>query len=416
MPFFDGDFSSFFSLMHEYVDDKAFNNSFCDLVPKIMSNALNEVIVIINESDTNVVVTVIPPQICHSLRGWDPTMAIHLLKKSDHYDAFVPIPSFASRAPGMHTIVGRRRYGTDPMQVASGRCRPDSGPVIMNQSKHAPGPEANGFNDIDTTCITGANSLVKTFEIPRSELNMSSVVTDCPYDNSAFVARIAADGIYCTEKEPGGTLLIPSCKKPDAGFKEPNLCNDIALDTISYLDNLRTKFSRNLFIAHLNVNSLRYKFYEIYDILNGNRIDIFGISETKIDASFTNAQFSIDGFKLYRQDRDCKGGGILVYIKDSLPHRLLNAHTGLTNGVEYMSFEICFKRRKWFLVYMYRPPKVSNKCAWDVLSKLADHFVGNSNLTVFFGDINYDMYKDNILHDLCDIYDLKKFRKWSYMF
>ena len=56
---------------------------------------------------------------------------------------------------------------------------------------------------------------------------------------------------------------------------------------------------------------------------------------------------------------------------------------------------------------MYRPPKVSNKCAWDVLSKLADHFVGNSNLTVFFGDINYDMYKDNTLHDLCDIYDLK---------
>ena len=178
---------------------------------------------------------------------------------------------------------------------------------------------------------------------------------------------------------------------------------------MSYLDNLRTKFSRNLFIAHLNVNSLRYNFFEIYDILNGNRIDIFGISETKIDASLTNAQFSIDGFELYRQDRDCKGGGIFVYIKNSLPHRLLNAHTGLTNDVEYMSFEICFKRRKWFLVCMYRPPKVSNKCAWDVLTKLADHFVGNLNLTVFFGDINYDMYKDNILHDLCDRYDLKNF-------
>ena len=180
-------------------------------------------------------------------------MAIHLLKKSDHYDAFVPVPSFASRAPGMHTIVGRMRYGTDPMPVASGRWRPDSGVVIMNQPKYAPGPEANGFNDIDTSCITGANSLVKTFEIPRSELNMSGVVADCPYDNSSFVARIPADVIYCSEKEPGGTLLTPSCKKPDAGFKEPNLCNETALDTISYLDNLRTKFSRNLFIAHLSI-------------------------------------------------------------------------------------------------------------------------------------------------------------------
>ena len=79
---------------------------------------------------------------------------------------------------------------------------------------------------------------------------------------SAFVARIPADGIACNEKDPGGTLLTPSCKKPDAGFKEPNLCNDTALDTISYLDNLRTKFSRNLFIAHLKVNSLRYIFFK----------------------------------------------------------------------------------------------------------------------------------------------------------
>ena len=41
------------------------------------------------------------------------------------------------------------------------------------------------------------------------------------------------------------------------------------------------------------------------------------------------------------------------------------------------------------------------------MSQLADHFVDSSNLTIFFGDINYDMLKDNILHDLCDVYDLK---------
>ena len=297
---------------------------------------------------------------------------------SNHgYPSFEKVRSLWRICSGAQ-LCTRHAYHSGPEAVRYGPDASSIGPVPArlwrgdNEPAQTCAPEANGFNDIDTSCITGANSLVKTFEIPRNELNMSGVVIDCPYDNFAFVARIPADGIYCTEKEPGGKLLTPSCKKPDAGFKEPNRCNDTALDTISCLDNLRTKFSRNLFIAHLNVNSLRYKFFEIY---NG--------------------------------DGDCKGGGILVYIKDSLPHRLLNAHTGPTNGVEYMSFEICFKRRKWFLVYMYRPPKVSNKFAWDVLTKLADHFVCNSNLTVFFGDINYDMYKDNILHDLCDIYDLK---------
>ena len=47
----------------------------------------------------------------------------------------------------------------------------------------------------------------------------------------------------------------------------------IPSDIIPYLDTLRTKYSRNIFIAHLNVSSIRYKFYEIH-ILNGNRIHI----------------------------------------------------------------------------------------------------------------------------------------------
>ena len=62
MPSFDGDLSSFFHLMYEYVDDKVYDNSFGDLVPIIMSNALNDVIVIIDETDTNGSVTVIPPK------------------------------------------------------------------------------------------------------------------------------------------------------------------------------------------------------------------------------------------------------------------------------------------------------------------------------------------------------------------
>ena len=121
------------------------------------------------------------------------------------------------------------------------------------------------------------------------------------------------------------------------------------------------KYPRNFFMAHLNINSIRHKFYEIYNMLNGNRIDIFGISETKINASFTNAQFNIPGFKLHRQDRDLKGngGGILVYIKDSIPHRILRKHSGITDGVEYMSFEVCFKSVNGSLrMYISRPRSV----------------------------------------------------------
>ena len=52
-----------------------------------------------------------------------------------------------------------------------------------------------------------------------------------------------------------------------------------------------TDLASSLAVYQKNVNSIRYKFYEINDILNGNRIDIFGLSETQFDASFTDAQF-----------------------------------------------------------------------------------------------------------------------------
>ena len=218
----------------------------------------------------------------------------------------------------------------------------------------------------------------------QAVLNDDSVYShhgdDVTYSNSVPVSTDQAvlndDSVYSHhDDDVTDSNSVPVSTGHGVRLNESISPGDAALDTINYLDTLRTKYPRNLFIAHLNVNSIRYKFYEIHDILNDNRIDIFGISETKIDPSFTDAQFCVEGFKLYRQDRNAKGngGGIFVYIKDFIPHRILKTHSGITNAIEYMSFEVCFKRRKWFLVYMYKPPKVSDEIAWSVLSQLADN-------------------------------------------
>lgn len=46
--------------------------------------------------------------------------------------------------------------------------------------------------------------------------------------------------------------------------------------------------------------------------------DILTIQETKIDRTFPNSQFYIDGYKLFRKDRTKRGGGIAVYVRDSI--------------------------------------------------------------------------------------------------
>ena len=71
MSFFDGDYIPFFNLMHKYVDDESYSMSFCDLVPIMMSNALDEGIVIINDSIDDFFVTVLSPRTRCLVKLWD---------------------------------------------------------------------------------------------------------------------------------------------------------------------------------------------------------------------------------------------------------------------------------------------------------------------------------------------------------
>ena len=54
--------------------------------------------------------------------------------------------------------------------------------------------------------------------------------------------------------------------------------------------------------------------------------NIFLISETKIDNSFPNSQLSINGYRMFRRDRNCCGGGLCLYVKDSIASKQLNSH------------------------------------------------------------------------------------------
>ena len=64
---------------------------------------------------------------------------------------------------------------------------------------------------------------------------------------------------------------------------------------LSILDELRKKNLGRIIIGHLNINSLRNKFDEMKSMIQG-KVDIFVVSERKIDESFPTCQFKIDGF------------------------------------------------------------------------------------------------------------------------
>jgi len=87
---------------------------------------------------------------------------------------------------------------------------------------------------------------------------------------------------------------------------------------------LRLKHSNKIIIATLNINSICNKFEQLITIVR-NKVDILVITETKLDTSFPESQFLMHGYsKPYRFDRNRNGGGVMIFVREDIPSKLLN--------------------------------------------------------------------------------------------
>ena len=99
-----------------------------------------------------------------------------------------------------------------------------------------------------------------------------------------------------------------------------------------------------LILGHLNINSIRNKFEAVKFTIDRN-IDIFLISETKLDVSFPTAQFLIKDFSGPEGfERNSKFGGLLLYIHEDIPSKILTYRSNC--GIETLLVEINRRKRK----------------------------------------------------------------------
>ena len=118
---------------------------------------------------------------------------------------------------------------------------------------------------------------------------------------------------------------------------------------------MKAQSSDKLILGHLNIKSVRNKF-EALKFLIGNNIDILLISETKLDHSFPSTQFLIKGSSAsYRFDRNSKGGGLLFYIREDIPSKILTYNSNC--DIETLLAEISLSKRNWLLNGSYNPTK-----------------------------------------------------------
>ena len=91
----------------------------------------------------------------------------------------------------------------------------------------------------------------------------------------------------------------------------------------------------------LLVSILKFEAFKLW--VKGN-IDIIVVVESKIDVSFTQQQFAIEGYHLpLRRDRNALGGGVMIFVREDIPVKQICSDVAL--NIEGILIEINLRKK-----------------------------------------------------------------------
>ena len=88
-----------------------------------------------------------------------------------------------------------------------------------------------------------------------------------------------------------------------------------------------------------------------------------------------------------RKDRDRNGGGLLLYINEDIPFKVIQ-NSSLPTTLEVLSIEINLGRFKFLLIELYKPPSVCEKEFLLRLDKAHNFFSTKYENITLIGDFN----------------------------
>ena len=144
-----------------------------------------------------------------------------------------------------------------------------------------------------------------------------------------------------------------------------------SLNSNDILSNIKVRVNNKLIIGNLNINSIAVKFDQL-KLMVKYKVDILVLTETKIDSSFQNQQFHIEGFCLHIDlDRNKHGGAVLVYIREDIPSTILKK-TFLPDDIEGIFIELNLRKHKRLLSATYHPPNQKDDYFFKHFGKAID--------------------------------------------
>ena len=249
-------------------------------------------------------------------------------------------------------------------------------------------------SSIDFSCEQVLNPLAECFISQTKEIANESINTGYYGSNNPKIPLPKSLFTINSGSNVGHTNLVNS--------------NNLIENPYTILKDIRMKNIHKIVIGHLNINSIRNKIEMISDLIRGN-IDIFLISESKIDTTFPTTQFKIHGYHLpYRKDRSAHAGGLLLYVREDIPSKLLQFK--FDSDIGCIIIEISIFKKIWLIMGLYNPKDQQIVNFLMVISKCLDHYFSLYDNIILLGDFNAEI-TEVAMDEFSGIYDFKSLIK-----
>ena len=122
------------------------------------------------------------------------------------------------------------------------------------------------------------------------------------------------------------------------------------------------------------------------------------LSETWLNKSVKNAEVEIEGYKIFRLDRNGKrGGGVCAYICTLLKAHILKDLSGTSkNWFQQLWLQVQYRKIKSFVICVaYRPPDCHISCFEDHLKPLSTYALMLNKSVIILGNLNCNLLYEN---------------------
>ena len=204
--------------------------------------------------------------------------------------------------------------------------------------------------------------------------NYDSNVNDYLHDDSV---------ILCSDSD---TLCTPSSidlpqDPPISSKKCNNKCNTNNLNV------KKLSSEKGMLIACLNVRGLLNKYDQTVKLINDNDLDVFGMCETFLDHNVEYNEFAFHGYNVVCKHRNRHGGGVLLYVKESLRFEVIEMN--VCENVESVWINLKCNSESIAIGVIYRPPS-ANAAYYNSMLDQLDYVNAHYDKVIVMGDLNFN--------------------------